>query len=93
MHHYCGWEPGHETVDALKGEGRWNIDWDARLELLRRHALTHRSNTPSAPSEALPSRADLIEVFSRFYFGSDPEGDPFTWDGFICDEPLLVDPN
>jgi HAD superfamily phosphatase len=32
-------------------------------------------------------------VFSRFYFGSDPDGDPFQWDGFICDEPLLVDPS
>ena len=93
MHHYCGWEPGHETVDALKGEGRWNNDWDASLELLRRHALSHRSNAPSSHSDALPSRAALIEVFSRFYFGSDPEGDPFTWDGFICNEPLLVDPN
>jgi HAD superfamily phosphatase len=93
VHHYCGWEPGHETVDALKGEGHWNNDWDASLELLRRHALTHPSTAPSSHSDALPSRADLIDVFSRFYFGSDPEGDPFTWDGFICDEPLLVDPS
>jgi len=48
VHHYCGWEPGHETVDALKGEGRWNNDWDASLELLRRHALT------DAPTGLLP---------------------------------------
>lgn len=93
VHHYCGWEPGHETVDALKGEGRWNNDWDASLELLRRYSQPHPANAPSPPSAVLPSRAELIEVFSHFYFGSDPQGDPFTWDGFICDEPLLVDPN
>ncbi len=93
VHHYCGWKPGHETVDALKGEGRWNNDWDASLELLRRHALTHPSPNSSSHSAALPSRTDLINVFSRFYLGSEPEGDPFAWDGFICDEPLLVDRN
>ena len=80
-------------MDALKGEGRWNNDWDASLELLRRHSLTHPSTVQPSNSGSLPSRVDLIEVFSRFYFGSDPEGDPFSWDGFICDEPLLVDPN
>ena len=93
MHHYCGWKPGHETVDALKGEGRWNNDWDASLELLRRHSLVDPPTPSSSNSAVMPSRADLIDVFSRFYFGSDPEGDPFAWDGFICDEPLLVDPN
>ena len=93
MHHYCGWEPGHKTVDALKGEGRWNNDWDASLELLRRHSLVDPPTPSSSNSAVMPSRADLIDVFSRFYFGSDPEGDPFAWDGFICDEPLLVDPN
>jgi HAD superfamily phosphatase len=77
----------------LKGEGRWNNDWDASLELLRRHSLTDPPTARSSNSAALPSRADLIDVFSRFYFGSDPEGDHFAWDGFICDEPLLVDPN
>ena len=66
MHHYCGWEPGHETVDALKGEGRWNNDWDASLELLRRHSLTDPPTARSSNSAALPSRADLIDVFSRF---------------------------
>ena len=93
MHHYGGGEPGHETVAAFQGEGRGNNDWEARLELLRRHSLTHPSTAQSSNSASLPSRVDLIEVFSRFYFGSDPEGDPFCWDGFICDEPLLVDPN
>ena len=30
-------------------------------------------------------------MFSGFYFGGDPEGNPTHWQGFIGDEPLLVD--
>ena len=79
VQHYSGWRPTPEDIDALKGEGRWNNDWDASLELLRRHGT------------ALPERHALIDVFSGFYFGGDPEGDPASWTGFIGDEPLLVD--
>ena len=79
MQHYCGWKPSADVIDALKAEGAWNNDWDASLELLRRHGA------------ALPDRAALIDVFSGFYFGGDPDGDPSQWTGFIGDEPLLVD--
>jgi len=78
VHHYSGWRPTPAEIDALKSEGLWNNDWDASLELLRRHG-----------SDA-PRRHALIEVFSGFYFGGDPEGDPAEWQGFIGDEPLLV---
>ena len=78
VQHYCGWKPSAEVIDALKAEGAWNNDWDASLELLRRHGAD------------LPDRASLIDVFSGFYFGGDPEGDPSQWTGFIGDEPLLV---
>ena len=76
--HYCGWEPSAESIDALKAEGSWNNDWDASLELLRRRGGD------------LPDRQALIAVFSGFYFGGDPDGDPANWSGFIGDEPLLV---
>ena len=79
MQHYCGWQPRADAIDALKAEGTWNNDWDASLELLRRHGAD------------MPDRAALIDVFSGFYFGGDPEGDPSQWTGFIGDEPLLVD--
>ena len=79
MQHYSGWQPSADAIDALKAEGAWNNDWDASLELLRRHGAE------------LPDRAALIDVFSGFYFGGDPEGDPSQWTGFIGDEPLLVD--
>ncbi len=80
VHHYSGWRPDPATIDSLKAEGRWNNDWDASLELLRR-----RGQIP------LPPFAALVEVFSGFYFGGDPDGDPGQWQGFIGDEPLLVD--
>tara|TARA_B000000441_G_C21636438_1_gene286572 strand:- start:36 stop:758 length:723 start_codon:yes stop_codon:yes gene_type:complete len=79
VQHYCGWQPSADAIDALKAEGAWNNDWDASLELLRRHGAD------------LPERTALINVFSGFYFGGDPEGDPSQWTGFIGDEPLLVD--
>ena len=78
VEHYSGWQPTAADIDALKAEGCWNNDWDASLELLRRHGTD------------VPSRRELIEVFSGFYFGGDPEGDPAEWQGFIGDEPLLV---
>ena len=80
VEHYSGWRPTPSCIDALKGEGRWNNDWDASLELLRRHGA------------ALPVKEELIDVFSGFYFGGDPDGDPFAWTGYISDEPLLVTP-
>lgn len=79
VEHYSGWRPTPEQIDALKGEGCWNNDWDASLELLRRHG------------SSVPKRQKLIEVFSGFYFGGNPEGDPNNWTGFINDEPLLVE--
>jgi len=80
VHHYSGWRPDPATIDSLKAEGHWNNDWDASLELLRR-----RGQTP------LPAFDELVAVFSGFYFGGDPAGDPAAWSGFIGDEPLLVD--
>lgn len=80
VRHYSGWRPDAATIDSLKAEGRWNNDWEASLELLRRRG-----------SVDLPPFAELVEVFSGFYFGGDPAGDPSGWQGFIGDEPLLVD--
>ena len=76
---YSGWRPLPAEIDALKGEGQWNNDWDASIELLKRHG------------SPLPERQSLIDVFSGFYFGGDPEASPETWSGYIGDEPLLVD--
>ncbi|MCP9942922.1 MULTISPECIES: TIGR01548 family HAD-type hydrolase [Synechococcales] len=82
VHHYAGQRPEPTAIDALKSEGRWNNDWEASLELLRR-----TGHTP------LPALEALVAVFEAFYFGGDPEGDPSQWRGFIGDEPLLVQPS
>ncbi|MBM5813502.1 MAG: TIGR01548 family HAD-type hydrolase [Cyanobacteria bacterium M_DeepCast_100m_m1_067] len=82
VHHYAGQRPAPAAIDALKSEGCWNNDWEASLELLRR-----AGHTP------LPAFAALVAVFETFYFGGDPEGDPSQWQGFIGDEPLLVQPS
>jgi HAD superfamily phosphatase len=81
-----GWRPDQTVIDALKAEGRWNNDWEASLELLRRRGL----GGPGQPS--LPEFGALVKVFSGFYFGGDPAGDPAHWQGFIGSEPLLVGP-
>ncbi|MFM7456767.1 MAG: TIGR01548 family HAD-type hydrolase [Vulcanococcus sp.] len=80
VHHFGGLRPEPSAIDGLKAEGRWNNDWEASLELLRRQG-----------QDPLPAFTELVEVFNGFYFGGDPEGDPAQWRGFIGSEPLLVD--
>ena len=80
VRHFSGWAPESAVIDALKGEGCWNNDWQASMELLRRHG-----------TDPLPAWDRLVAVFSDHYFGGDPEGDPALWRGFIGSEPLLVD--
>jgi len=91
VHHYTeawgqAWRPDAATIDGLKAEGRWNNDWEASLELLRRRGF----GSPGQPP--LPEFEALVDVFSGFYFGGDPGGDPAQWRGFIGSEPLLVQP-
>ena len=83
VHHYSGYRPSTAEIDALKGEGLWNNDWEASLELLRRQG----SNAP------LPTFDEIVAIFTEAYFGGDPNGDPSSWKGFIGNEPLLVPAN
>ncbi|WP_411868394.1 TIGR01548 family HAD-type hydrolase [Vulcanococcus limneticus] len=85
VHRFSGRRPEPAAIDALKAEGRWNNDWEASLELLRRGGLGQPGQSP------LPAFADLVAVFNGFYFGGDPDGDPSAWRGFIGQEPLLVE--
>ncbi len=81
---FCDWQPSDREIDVLKAEGCWNNDWDASLELIKRHI--DKRNISISP----PNRNHLIKEFNNFYFGGDPFGDPKNWKGFINNEPLLV---
>lgn len=86
VQHFSGWLPEQAVIDALKAEGRWNNDWLASLELLRRHHAK-----AGAPPTSLPTLEEVTEVFSGYYFGGDPLGPSAQWRGFIREEPLLVE--
>lgn len=89
VQHFSGWTPDPAVIDALKSEGLWNNDWQASLELLRRHRQEGEEGSANARG-ALPDLAQVAEVFSGFYFGGDPSGAPGQWKGFIREEALLV---
>ncbi len=82
---FINWRPSLENIDVLKSEGCWNNDWDASMELIKRKQQANGASQ-------LPDRKYLEEVFSHFYFGGSPDGDPEDWDGFIMNEELLVKP-
>jgi HAD superfamily phosphatase len=94
VRHFSGWTPQTDAIDSLKGEGLWNNDWEASRELVRRH---HERTTNGAGPEdtegVVPSLEEVTTIFSDFYFGGDPSGPPAQWNGFIREEPLLVDPS
>ncbi|AAQ00638.1 MULTISPECIES: TIGR01548 family HAD-type hydrolase [Prochlorococcus] len=81
---FCGWKPSPKEIDSLKAEGCWNNDWDASLELIKRHCQLKRL------SLKVPSRKIVINEFSNFYFGGNPHDEPEKWKGFIKNEPLIV---
>ncbi len=62
VHHYSGWCPDPAVIDALKEEGCWNNDWEASLELLRRHRGT---GTVAAQSGDASLRAAGLESSAR----------------------------
>ena len=77
--------PTLREIDELKNEGEWNNDWDASLELIKR-GLINRNK-----SLEVPSREKVINIFTEFYFGGDPNQKNSHWKGFIKKEQLLVD--
>jgi HAD superfamily phosphatase len=92
VRHFSGWTPRTDAIDRLKGEGLWNNDWEASLELVRRHQEGNTSGDgPPGAGGVVPSLEEVTAIFSDFYFGGDPAGPPAQWNGFIREEPLLVD--
>lgn len=81
------YRPSQADIDLLKAEGVWNNDWEGSEEMVYRYfEAKGRSRT-----EVNLSYADLVDFFQRRYRGSDLDH-PDRWDGYICHEPLLLEP-
>ncbi|MEH2361022.1 TIGR01548 family HAD-type hydrolase [Nostoc sp.] len=79
------YRPTPLDIDELKSEGVWNNDWEASQELIYRYIETQGQSR-----EQLQLDYDaIVAFFQSRYRGSDPNN--FT--GYICDEPLLLQPS
>ncbi len=95
------YRPSAQEIDQLKGEGIWNNDWEASQELVYRYFAGQPSGTAAiaTATEAIVQpdpqgrggiRVDydrLVGFFQSRYRGTDP----VNWNGYIRDEPLLMD--
>lgn len=88
------YRPSPEEIDRLKGEGVWNNDWEASRELVYRHFEAQglvRGVSPDQPTQCLDNcilvnYEELVAFFQQRYRGTDP----VHWNGYICEEPLLL---
>ena len=83
------YRPTPEDIDRLKEEGKWNNDWEASQELLDRYSQSQPPAIPKGNPDSSPiTYPKIVQFFQSRYRGPDPE----NWDGYICSEPLLVEP-
>lgn len=79
------YRPSQEDMDRLKSEGIWNNDWEASCELVYRYfeAQGHERSQQNLNYDT------LVDFFQSRYRGTDPH----NWNGYICSEPLLLEPS
>lgn len=92
--------PSAMDIDQLKSEGVWNNDWEASQELVYR--FFEKTQLPLAAiapiNQILQPDANgrgrvridydrLVAFFQSRYRGTDP----IHWNGYICQEPLLME--
>lgn len=80
------YRPTPEAIDALKGEGTWNNDWEASQELTYRYF----ERVGQTRSQVNLDYDALVDFFQRQYRGPVLE-DPAQWTGYIAQEPVLVE--
>lgn len=87
VEHFTGglYRPSSVEIDLLKSEGIWNNDWEASQELVYRYFESQGQSR----SQLDLDYETLVAFFQSRYRGSDPE----HWTGYICSEPLLLEPS
>ena len=87
VEHFTGgkYRPTPADIDKLKSEGIWNNDWEASQELIYRD---FEAQGQSRESKKLDYN-NIVAFFQSRYRGTDPD----NWNGYICDEPLLLQPS
>ena len=79
------YRPTQADIDQLKSEGIWNNDWEASQEFIYRY-FEAQGQPRSHIQLDYPA---IVAFFQSRYRGSDPE----NWTGYICHEPLLLQPS
>ena len=78
--------PNMEDIDNLKAEGIWNNDWEGSQELIYRY----EESQGQTREELNLDYEQIVDFFQRRYRGRQLDN-PDQWDGYITQEPLLVD--
>ena len=81
-----GYRPTPEDIDALKGEGIWNNDWEGSQELILRYFEGQGKSR-----DQVPITYDEIVAFFQSRYRGPNQGEQDEWTGYITQEPLLVD--
>jgi HAD superfamily phosphatase len=76
------YHPTSVEIDKLKGEGIWNNDWEASQELICRYFESQGRDRSGLNLDY----GQIVAYFQTKYRGTDP----VSWNGYICDEPLLA---
>ncbi len=79
------YRPTPVDIDQLKSEGVWNNDWEASQELIYRYFETQGQTREQLQLDY----STIVAFFQSRYRGPDPNN--FT--GYICNEPLLLQPS
>jgi HAD superfamily phosphatase len=94
--HFTGgdYRPSPAEIDQLKSEGIWNNDWEASQELIYRYFEAQgwvRAGVSSSDKKGTITinYDSLVAFFQSRYRGLDQE----NWTGYICNEPLLLEPS
>jgi HAD superfamily phosphatase len=78
------YRPSQADIDQLKSEGVWNNDWEASQELIYRYFEAQGQTR----SQVHLNYEAIVAFFQSRYRGPDPQ----NWTGYICHEPLLLQP-